>query len=108
MEHMRVVPAFRQLDRQPDHSRLLQREQLLIISIPYGKPLPGDPVGLLELGVKKSGNQFARNVTGSDIHPGVFVDHSAEEPGTVCTFFPDDLRPFEKPFVIDDQRAAFA
>lgn len=60
---MRVVPAFRQLDRQPDHSRLLQREQLLIISIPYGKPLPGDPVvfsGLLKLDSKKADETACR------------------------------------------------
>src|ERR1700761_1218400 len=62
---------------------------------------------MLELGIEERSNQFARQIRGTDVDPGVFVDHASKELAAVRAFFPDDFRSLDQTWIVDQQRSAF-
>jgi len=78
------------------------------IIIPDLQSFGGDGLGFFHLGQEEGGDQFAGEVGGADIDPGVLVDLAAEELAAVGALFADDLGTISKGRVIDQQGAAFA
>lgn len=108
IEHVRIVLATGRGLRQAQMSGVGQWLEAGGIAGVNGVPLPGDFIGLFELGVEEGGDEFRRQIRGAEIHPRVFVHLATEELGAVGTLFSEDFRAFHKARVIDDQGAAFA
>src|SRR5208283_1220638 len=108
VEHVRVMAAFCWRVGQAYNSRI--RKRLKASSIPRvdGLALIGDYVGLLQLGIKKCGNQVGRQVRGADVYPGVLVNFSTEKLGPICTLFSNNLRAFDEPWIVNNKCAALS
>lgn len=78
-----------------------------MIVVPNVQPLCGNGFSLLHLGPEEGGDEFAGEVGGADVHPGVLVDLAAEELAAVGALLSDDLGAIRKSGVVDQQGAAF-
>src|SRR3989338_3038751 len=61
-----------------------------------------------QLRQQKCRDQNTRQIRGADVQPGVLLDFPSKKLAAVSAFFPDNLRPFGKPWVVDQKRTAFA
>jgi len=73
----------------------------ILVVIPDLQPFGGDGLGFLHLGPEEGGDQFAGEVGGADVDPGVLVDLAAEELAAVGAFFTDDFGAVSKGRVVD-------
>lgn len=76
--------------------------------IPDLQTLGGNGLSFFHLGPEEGGDQFAGEVGGADVDPGVLVDLAAEELAAVGALFTDDFSTVSKGRVVDQQGAAFA
>jgi len=76
--------------------------------IPDRQPFGSDGLGFFHLSPEEGGNQFAGEVGGTDVDPGVLVDLTAEELAAVGALFADDLGAVGVGRIIDQQGATFA
>src|SRR5437773_9343553 len=61
-----------------------------------------------QLGQQESGQQIGRQITGTDIDPGIFVDLSPEKLATIGSLLADEQRSCDKRGIVDNERHTFS
>jgi hypothetical protein len=64
------------------------------IALPHCVPKGLNLFELAQLGVEDCRTQLTHEVAGTDVDPGIFIDLSAEESGSIRAFLPDNLGSF--------------
>jgi len=87
---------------------LLQVVQFLGIGSADVAPFGDDLIGVFELRIQKSADQFAWQIRRTNIHPGVFVHFAPEKLAAVGAFLADDLGATGEACIVYQQRATLA
>src|SRR5579875_1898837 len=101
-----IVAAVRWNTRPPEHALVLQWSKRLVIGLPGVQPLGEDGIGLFQLCPQKSSNQFAGQKRRAHIYPGVLIDLTAQQRGTVGSLLPEDFGAGQETWIVDEQSTA--
>ena len=78
VEHVRVVAAFRRNVGEANVARIFEALQAFAVGVPAGHAVVVNLLRVLEFGVQVCRIQFARQVTGTELDPGIFIDFAAD------------------------------
>ena len=101
-----MYTAFRH-NRLLDLSGLSQRTELLMVIVVDGHPLSVDFLMFLEFCKQVSRIHIARQIGGTVVDPGIFVDLSAEKLAAVRSLFTKDLCFFQIILILDMELESF-
>ena len=79
-----------------------------MIMIPDLEPFGRDGVSVFHLGPKEGSDQFAGEIGGADVNPGILINLTAKELTAVGAFFSDDFSSISEGGVVDQDGTTFA
>ena len=99
---MKGLSAIRWNTRKPD--RILLSPGIQLRPVIFPDPLAAflNVLARFELSQEKSGKQVRRQITGSHIHPTIFVYQAAKELVTIGALLANDFRAFDVAGIVND------
>ncbi len=95
-------------DGPAQHTGSLQRRERRMVIFPDCQPFFRDRLGFLHLSPQERCNDFAGQIGRADIDPCILVHMAAEKKAAVGALFSDDLGPFCKACIVDQECPALA